>query len=192
MADRLRTFIAVDVDAFTRDRLVGLQERLANDGADARWVGRDNLHVTLLFLGEIDSREVPAVCRIVADVSATHPAFGMTLAGAGAFPTPRRPRTLIVHVTDGERELIALHDALEAPLLDHGCYRRENRPFKPHLTIGRVRGRADDARLTAAIRKFEAWQGGETRVQEVLVFSSQLRPDGPEYTILSRAPLKLR
>jgi 2'-5' RNA ligase len=190
MPQRLRTFIAVEVESFTRDRLVGLQERLAAGGAAAKWVEPANLHITLLFLGEVNSREVPAICRVVADGAATFAPFAMTLAGAGAFPTPRRPRTLIVHVTEGAEELIALHAALEPPLMELGCYRHEARPFKPHLTIGRVRGRTEDPGLSAAIRQFEAWEGGQSRVHEVLVLSSELRSEGPEYTVLSRAPLK--
>lgn len=190
MSNRLRTFIAVGVDPFTRDRLVGLQQRLADGGADAKWVEPTNLHVTLLFLGEVDSRETPEICRIVAEAAERQPAFTMMLAGAGAFPTPRRPRTLIVHIAQGGDELIRLHDVLEPPLLEHGCYRREERAFKPHLTIGRVKGRADDPALSGAIQKFAAWQGGETRVQELLVLSSTLRSEGPEYVVLSRAPLK--
>src|SRR5262245_53633592 len=190
MPQRLRTFIAVAPDPFTHDRLVGLQERLAEAGVPVKWVEPDNLHLTLLFLGEVDARETPAVCAAVADVCRGVTAFPMTLAGAGAFPTPRRPRTLIVHITNGGDELIRLHGALEPPLLDLGCYRREERAFKPHLTIGRVKGRADDAALSGAIQKFAAWQGGETRVREVLILSSSLRSEGPEYVVLSRAPLQ--
>src|SRR5687768_10127976 len=104
MPNRLRTFIAVAPDPFTHDRLVGLQQRLAETGVPVKWVEPDNLHVTLLFLGEVDAREVPAVCQAVAQVGRGTAPFPMTLAGTGAFPTPRRPRTLIVRVTEGAEE----------------------------------------------------------------------------------------
>jgi 2'-5' RNA ligase len=142
-----------------------------------------------LFLGEVDAREVPAVCTAVETACCTVAPFAMTLAGTGAFPTPRRPRTLIVHVTEGSAELVALHDAVEAPLLDLGCYRREERTYKPHLTIGRVKGQVGEP-LAAAIKQFEGWQGGQSHVDEVLVMSSELRPQGPEYTVLCRAGLR--
>src|SRR5437899_12071622 len=115
---RTRTFIALDPGKAIRDRLVSLQENLGKAGADVKWVEPDNLHLTLLFLGEVDAREVPAVCAAVDEVCRAVPPFAMTLAGAGAFPTPRRPRTLIVHVTQGAEQLKALHDALERPLLE--------------------------------------------------------------------------
>src|SRR5207249_6674648 len=98
MARRLRTFIAVGIDRFSRDRLAGLQQRLAESVTGVKWAAPDNWHLTLLFLGEVDERDVVAVCRAVGSVCQNVPAFSMTVAGTGAFPTPRRPRTLIVHV----------------------------------------------------------------------------------------------
>ena len=65
---RIRTFIAVDPGKAVRDRAVALQENLVRAGVEVKWVEPENLHVTLLFLGEVDDREVPAVCRRVADV----------------------------------------------------------------------------------------------------------------------------
>ena len=115
MPHRMRTFVAVPVDKFTHDRLVGLQKRLAAADVAVKWVEPENMHITLLFLGEVDSRETPAVCAAVEQACRRIKPFGLTLAGAGAFPTPRRPRTLIVHVTEGEAEMVALHDAVEAP-----------------------------------------------------------------------------
>ena len=69
MPQRLRTFVAVPLDRFTHDRLVGLQKRLADAGVPVKWVEPDNLHITLLFLGEVDAREVPAVCTAVLRVN---------------------------------------------------------------------------------------------------------------------------
>jgi 2'-5' RNA ligase len=190
MPQRLRTFIAVALDAFTHDRLVGLQGRLAETGVPVKWVEPDNLHITLLFLGEVDAREVPAVCGAVEQACRGVAPFAMTLAGTGAFPNVRRPRTLIVRVAEGADEMRALHDAIEAPLLELGCYRREERTYTPHLTLGRVKGQAAAEPLAAAIKQFERWQGGQTQVREVKVLSSELRPQGPEYTVLCRAALK--
>lgn len=189
MADRIRTFIALDVERFTRDRLAGLQERLAAEGAAAKWVEPENLHLTLLFLGEVDMREIPNVCREVERAAAECRPFAMTLAGTGAFPSPRHPRILIVHVTEGADEIIELHDKIESRLLELGSYRREDRPFKPHLTIGRVRGKQEGDGMSAAIRKFESWEGGQSQVGEVLVMGSELRSEGPKYIVLGRAPL---
>src|SRR5207245_1299778 len=124
---RLRTFIAVGLDKPVRDRTLSLQEVLGKTGADVKWVEPENVHLTLLFLGEVGDRDLPSVCRVVAETCANQPPFAMSVEGAGCFPNPRRPRTLWIGVGAGTQELVALHDALEPPLLDLGCYRREGR-----------------------------------------------------------------
>jgi len=187
---RLRTFIAVDLGKPLRDRCLSMQENLARTGADVKWVEEDNLHVSLLFLGEVDEREITNLCRAVADCCADRDAFTLSVETVGCFPNPRRPRVVWIGVGEGGPELIALHDALEPPLLQLGCYRRENRQYTPHITLGRVRSEAASDKLVAALNKYANWQGGETDVREVLVMSSELTPQGPIYTVLSRAKLR--
>jgi RNA 2',3'-cyclic 3'-phosphodiesterase len=186
---RIRTFIGIDVGKPIRDRLVALQESLARSGAEVKWVERDNLHVTLLFLGEVDEREVPAVCKVVGEEVAKHQPFTMSIETAGCFPNPRRPRVLWVGVGEGAQGVCALHDGLESPLLDLGCYRREDRRYTPHVTLGRVRGDRPPETLNQTLAKNAAWKGGDTIVREVHVMSSQLGREGPVYTVLSRAKL---
>jgi 2'-5' RNA ligase len=187
---RLRTFIAVDVGKAIRDRCLALQDTLARSGTEVKWVGEENLHVTLLFLGEVEDRTIPALCQAVADCCAEHPVFSLSVETVGCFPNPRRPRVVWAGVGTGSAELIALHDALEPPLLNLGCYRREDRQYTPHLTLGRVRGDGRTDALAAALTKQAKWHGGEIEVRELHVLSSELRPQGPVYTVLSRAKLR--
>jgi 2'-5' RNA ligase len=187
---RLRTFIAVDLGQALRERCVALQETLARTGTEVKWVEIDNLHVTLLFLGEVDERTVPEVCRAVAVICGRQEGFTLSVETVGCFPNPRRPRTLWVGVGEGQDELIALHDALEPPLLDLGCYRRENRPYTPHVTLGRVKSDRPTEKLAAELLKRASWKAGETQVREVLVLSSELTPKGPIYTVLGRGKLR--
>jgi 2'-5' RNA ligase len=187
---RLRTFIAVDLGQAIRDRAVALQETLARGGAEVKWVEPENLHVTLLFLGEVDDREIPSVCSAVAECGARQPAFQMTIERTGCFPNARRPRILWIGVGQGTQELCAMHDALESPLLELGCYRREERPYTPHITLGRVKSDRPTDKLAVALAKHAGWKGGETLVRHVLVMSSELTPKGPVYTVLSRAKLQ--
>jgi 2'-5' RNA ligase len=187
---RLRTFIAVDPGTAVQDRCVSLQETLSRTGAPIKWVEHDNLHVTLLFLGEVDDRDVVSVCRAVTTVCVTHAPFVLSVEGVGCFPNPRRPRTIWAGLGAGTQELVSLHDALESPLLALGCYRREERQFAPHLTLGRVKGDGPVDQLGPALTRQAGWRGGEAEIDEVLVLSSELRPEGPIYTVLSRAPLQ--
>lgn len=187
---RLRTFIAIDLGKTIRERCIALQETLARAGTEVKWVEPENLHVTLLFLGEVDARDVPAVCQAVALACAEQPAFTLSVETVGCFPNPRRPRVVWVGVGEGAEEVIALHDALESPLLQLGCYRREERRYTPHITLGRVRGNGSTESLATALARKADWQAGSIDVNEVLVLSSELTPRGPVYAVLSRARLQ--
>jgi 2'-5' RNA ligase len=186
---RIRTFIAVDVGQDIRDRAVLLQETLARSSNDVKWVEPENLHITLLFLGEVDDREVPAVCRAVSTQLEDRSSFSLLVEGVGCFPNARRPRILWIGVGEGTEELCAIHDALERPLLELGCYRREERKYTPHLTLGRVKSERPADKLSEALAKQASWRGGQTMVKEIHVMSSTLSPHGPVYAVLSRAKL---
>jgi 2'-5' RNA ligase len=187
---RIRTFIAVGLPQSVRGHCVEVQERLAQLGAEVKWVVSENLHVTLLFLGEVVDREVPQICKVVAERAATHDPFRLMVEKLGCFPNLRRPRILWANVGAGAQELVALHDDLEGALLELGCYRREERRYTPHLTLGRVNSDQGASELAQAISGYAGWQGGELDVREVQVLSSELTVDGPVYTVLSRAKLK--
>jgi 2'-5' RNA ligase len=186
---RKRTFLGIDVGAKIRDRLVSLQEQLATIVSDVKWVEPENLHITLLFLGDVDQREVIDICRAAQKALVELPAFTMSVEGAGCFPNPRRPRTLWVGVGEGSEEVCAVHDAIEAPLLDGGSYRRETRTYVPHVTLGRVKGDQPTDELATVLTKHKVWSAGEVLVREVQVMRSELTSDGPTYTVLGRAKL---
>lgn len=185
---RLRTFIAVEIGKGLRARVQSLQDTLGRTGVEVKWVEQENLHVTMLFLGEVDARELPKVCRVVQECASAQPPFNMTLERVGCFPNERRPRVVWVGIGEGAAELIALHDAMEIPLQDLG-YRREERRYTPHITLGRVKSDCSTTDLSASIAKRADWKGGEIMVTEIHVMSSELRPQGPIYTVLSRAKL---
>jgi 2'-5' RNA ligase len=186
---RVRTFIAVEVGDEIRKNAVALQQRLARTHEDVRWATPDTMHITLLFLGEVDEREVVSVCRAVAAVAGREPPFPLRVSGVGAFPNNRRPKTVWAGVTDGAEPLRRLHGLLEEELLALGCYRKEDRPYTPHLTLGRVKAEGGGHALAAELPKLLAWDGGRTTVDEVVVFGSELTRDGPVYTVLGRGEL---
>ncbi|MBI1830120.1 MAG: RNA 2',3'-cyclic phosphodiesterase [Planctomycetes bacterium] len=186
---RVRTFLAIEVDDAVRGRLVSLQEQLAVIAPDVKWVEPENLHVTLLFLGEVEQRETLDICRAAQKAVAEMPAFAMSVEGAGCFPNARRPRTLWVGVGMGAHEVGAVHDAIEKPLMEMGSYRRETRAYVPHITLGRVKGDQATDELAKTLVKHKTWSAGETNVRDVCVMSSVLTPEGPTYAVLGRAKL---
>src|SRR5260370_41886653 len=131
---RLRTFIGVGLENSLRDRAVALQEKLAATGAQVKWVEPDNLHVTLLFLGEVGERDLVGVCRAVTQTCSRQSPFSLSLEGVGCFPNTRRPRVVWAGIGEGGQGLCDLHDAREPPLQEVGSYRRGARRFTTHTT----------------------------------------------------------
>ncbi len=187
---RARTFLAVELAAAARTAAGELQQALARaGGANVNWVDAANLHVTLLFLGEVDGRDLVSVCRAVQKVADAVPPFGLRLSGVGAFPNGRRPKTVYAGISDGAAELTGLYAALQTPLLALGVTRGEDRAYTPHLTLGRVKGEADGELIAAELPKHAGWAGGVSEVAELVLFTSELRRGGPEYTAVSRSAL---
>jgi 2'-5' RNA ligase len=186
---KTRTFIGIDIGDAIRTSAIALQKELAKTGAEVKWVTPKSMHVTLLFLGEVDDRELHPVCKAVKAAATSEPPFTLRVSGVGAFPTSRRPKVLWAGITDGAEPLQRLYGSLEEKMLDLGCYRKEERGYTPHLTLGRVKGDADGLTVAGELQKRLAWDGGRTAVDEVLVFSSEMDRDGPVCTVIGRAPL---
>lgn len=187
---RIRTFIAVDLSKGTKGKLKALQDEFAKKAPGVKWVTPDNFHLTLLFLGEVEKREIVAICRTVEKRARKHSSFNLDVEGLGAFPNTRRPKILWAGITEGASELKELHDDIEEGLLELNQYRREDRAYTPHLTLGRLSAedRAEDWEPILAAH--ESWLGGTTTINEVIVMSSDLKRGGPEYSVIGRAALK--
>jgi 2'-5' RNA ligase len=186
----MRLFVAVDLSEDARRAIAAEQKRIAAALAEAktrlRWVRSEQLHLTLVFLGEVEDNRVPSVADAVGrDVDA--PAFDVTFSGAGVFPPHRAPRALWIGITAGVSELTALQQELAQRLVDTGV-ELDNRPFSPHLTLGRWRtSRSSDGRRALAA----AAEGAiaRMRVAAATLYQSQLSSSGPVYTARARANL---
>jgi 2'-5' RNA ligase len=145
-----RLFVAVPLAEETRravEALVGEVRGALEAGAreprsEVRWVRLDGLHLTLRFLGPTEIARVPELAAVVDQTAAASPRFRVSLGGAGAFPTPGRPRTLWLGIGDGQSELAALSDRLNRGLQPAG-WTLDDRPFRAHLTLARSDGRRE-------------------------------------------------
>ena len=189
MTKKIRTFIAVELSPEVRAEAVRLVDLLRPAGGDAKWVERQNMHLTLKFLGDVREEAIADVCRVVSKTAAEFQPMDVTVSGAGAFPDLRRPRTLWIGVTQGEPELVRLQTALERALAKRG-FPKEHRAFHPHLTIGRIRESGPPmGELGQLIKDHADFVAGGSTVREVVVFASHLSSSGPTYEPLARAPL---
>jgi 2'-5' RNA ligase len=186
---KLRTFIAVALPENVRARALAAAKQLAAVAPDVKWVEPQSLHWTLNFLGNVAERETGEICAAVAEAAIEHEPFDLQVLGAGAFPSPDRPRTLWLGVGQGRDEMIALQASIEKSLDSLG-FRGEARRYTPHLTIGRP-GRGEPPReLALELAAMADFNGGTMLVDEVTIFSSELTRQGPVYDPLGFAPLR--
>ncbi len=185
----IRTFIAIKVSDEVRKRCATLIRTLGAGEIAATWTRAENLHHTLKFLGDTADRQLPNVCRALGRAAAAVDPFVLESVGVGAFPRIAAPRVVWVGAGAGAAAMIALHDALDQEMYEVG-FALEARRFQPHLTLGRVRkGGGKLETLAQRIDDNRDFLAGQTPVDEVTLFSSELRKSGPIYEVLARAPL---
>jgi len=189
MKDTVRSFIAIETSQAVRQRAAELVGLLAATGAKVSWVQEHNLHLTLKFLDEVPLGSIPDISAALKRATARFESFELEVRSAGAFPTARRPRTLWLGTGEGSDALARLHAAMESALGPLG-FPKEHRRFAAHLTLGRVRGPGPgiDA-LGPLIQQHADFSAGRILVNELILFSSQLTPQGPVYEVLASAAL---
>jgi 2'-5' RNA ligase len=184
MHQRHRLFIAVDPAPQVAARAGRIAARLRDAGIEAAWVTPAQLHLTLHFLGdEVADADLHRICVAMDEAAATVPAFRIACGGVGVFPDRRRPRVVWLGVRAGAAELGRLHDALAAQLEPLG-FPREARGFRPHLTLGRLRGGRGSgtaAALAAALDSCPDVDAGETAIERVCLYESRLASTGVEH-----------
>jgi 2'-5' RNA ligase len=187
----LRTFVAVEISPEVRNSALRLIERLRAAPAKVTWTKAANLHYTLKFLGDVPAEQTAAVCKAVQEAVTPFSPFEAVAAGAGAFPTAGRPRTLWLGMHEGTEALEMVFKAIERTLQPLG-FPLEHRRFAPHLTLGRVRegGSSGLVELAELVKKHADFDAGLVPIGEVVVFASTLGRDGPSYQALSRAEFK--
>ena len=182
----LRVFLALDFDEPVKKQLLRLQERLLGVGADVRWVKDEHIHLTMKFLGDLPDNIAADVCRLSQNVAAEFEPFEFTALGAGCFANHGRPRVIWVGVEDPSGSVRRLHDRIETTLAPLGL-RRELRAFKPHITLGRVRSARNALELRSEVERNKTFRAGTQQAREITIYSSQLSPEGPVHTVISRA-----
>ena len=188
----IRVFIAIALPGMLQQKLDEAARLLKNEKTRAvRWVAGKNIHLTLKFLGEVESGKVDAISQVMqAECRLVRP-FEFSASGAGAFPNLRRPRVVWI----GVQAPPVLADLAAA--IDRGTqalgFPGEDRAFSPHLTLGRVSQNATPQEVQAvgqALSTARIGDLGSFTVTQVTLFRSELQPGGAVYTPLFTAPLQ--
>ena len=178
---RHRLFVAVEVDADVRARLVEAQRILASSSRGVKWVEFENIHLTIKFIGEVDTPLMYEITKTVEEAVSGVAPFSYSVDGLGAFPENGVPRVVWAGVGQGADTLEALYSRLNKTLVAYGVA-FERRRFVPHITLGRVRSKKNAANLRSAIAQFANRHFGIVDADRVVLFESQLTKSGPIYT----------
>jgi len=158
-----------------------------SSGGDLKLVEKENIHITMKFLGDVDERLLEQVKNAVSELS--FEPFRMELVGVGAFPNLRRPRVIWAGMTSGAEETKRIYDDLETGLEGVG-FRRERRRFSPHVTIARVRSGRNRDRLVEEVLSHRDDVFGRFEVSRVRLKRSVLTPRGPIYSTLAESSIR--
>jgi 2'-5' RNA ligase len=193
--NHLRAFIAIELPPPLQSAIEKQTARLRQAMGDepVRWIPAHNLHLTLKFLGNIAASHVDFLEQMLAHTADSHTPFDLQIGGIGSFPNSKQPRVLWAGI-HAPAELAALQKSIEAGAARLG-YERDDRPFSPHLTLGRVRQHIDPAnlqRVRSALEGIQVGGIGAARIDRVHLFQSELRREGSVYTKLFSAPLSVK
>jgi len=178
----IRAFIAVEISAATIERIAGAMDDLKPRLPGVRWVAPTNFHLTVKFLGDIETHQVAAVGNALQPVITPFPRCTINAKGLGVFPGLRQPKVLWVGFI-GE-ELTRLAARVDTTLLALG-FSVEPRGFSPHLTIGRWRQfHRSDGDLKQELERWRDRDFGTTIVDRTILFQSELKPTGAVYSQL--------
>jgi len=187
MQKRHRIFIAINLPEDVKRELAKYQEKWPE--LPAKWIDKDQLHITLEFLGDLTDIEVGDVCRITGEVVKRHKAFNLDLNKIIYGPPKKLPPKMIWVEGEKSDDLKDLKEDLQECLLEEIRFRPEGRGFTPHITLSRI--------SEWEFRKIEPEERPEVNegvsffvpVESIEVMESELKRGGPVYTILESFPL---
>lgn len=181
----IRTFIAVDIPQF--EKVTDLIDRLKRSGARLSVPKAHGLHLTLKFLGDIEEGSADDILEILQKGAGEFAQFNVNIRCVGGFPKMRNPRVLWIGIED-EGKLSEIAGAVDLGLSSIG-FKREERAFRSHITVARVKSRAGIERAINILSEYEDTLFGEFRVREIKLKKSTLTPTGAIYEDLGVIPL---
>jgi 2'-5' RNA ligase len=194
----MRTFVAIELEPPLRQAVVDVQATIKRElgglpDARPQWVRPESLHLTLKFLGEIEDGNLPDILVALRIAAHRQGRFSLAVRGLGVFPDVRAPKILWAGLSGDMDKLTALAAAIEEALIPAGI-EPEGRPFKPHLTVARIKdgSREIGKTLTAHGILDSRLEIGTMTVQEIVLMKSDLKPSGSVYTRLDTVPLGSR
>lgn len=190
MGETIRSFIAIDLSDRARQQIESFIRELRKSDAQVGWVRVEGIHLTLKFLGNVAPDLIEEIKPTLARVASQTGPIHIEPAGCGAFPGLKSPRVIWIGLRGQIGSLSTLARQVETALVPLG-FKPEDRPFKPHLTVGRVKGRVRLQALQQILLAHQDFTAEPFDAFQVVLYKSELRPDGARYTHLFKAPFCL-
>ncbi len=183
---QIRSFISIDLeDEKILFQVESVMSSLSALGGDLKPVERENIHLTLKFLGNVSAIKLEEVKSALAQV--TFPPFSLEIKGAGAFPSLKRMNVIWVGIGEGWSQIELIFEQTEKLLHQLG-FSRETRPFSPHITVARVKSGRKRDEIAAFLGHLTDESFGTFNVESVRLKQSVLSPSGPKYSTLFEVP----
>jgi len=186
--ERMRTFIAIELSDEVNSELAAIQEELKKASSDVKWVETANIHLTLKFLGDVDERKAGEIKSILDKIASEYKKFEMSLFKIGAFPKLDYPRVIWVGIDKNCATVEEMAQHIENECEKIG-FKKEDRPFSAHLTLGRVRSPKNKEALKDKILSISV-KPLNFNADKITLFQSTLTPKGSIYTVLHQSPLQ--
>ena len=188
MEKRHRVFVAINLPADIRKELSAYSEKWLD--LPAKWTPRDNIHITLEFLGNLTDEEAGEVCVIAKEVADRHSCFSLNLNRILYGPPKKMPPRMVWAEGDKSKELAELREDLEESITEKISFVPENRTFAPHVTLARIS--AWEFRAIEPEERPEINEGIDLlfTVESIEVMESEMKREGPVYTVLESHQLK--
>jgi 2'-5' RNA ligase len=184
----IRAFLAVDPPREILDAIAMIQDRLRKIiQGDIRWVKPAGIHLTLKFFGNISESDVANISLVVTNNASHVKAFTLGINKVGAFPDVKRPRVLWLGMDGDVDTLIHLQKKVDAELYNYG-FEKEDRTFRPHLTLARIKEPRGLIGLAKIMEKSEDYAAGSFSAAGLNLLKSDLTPKGAVYTKLAYFP----
>ncbi len=184
----LRSFLAIELPTAILSRIGEVQRDLKSSKADVRWVSLENIHLTLKFFGNIEESQIEAIVSSIERFVHTIAPISIAVRGMGAFPGLKNPRVIWIGLHDEKKFLVSFQNRMEQELQKAG-FQPEDRPFHPHLTLGRMRSNRGKDDLVKEMERYREEEFGSFQADRVVLFKSDLTPKGAIYTALREVRL---
>ncbi len=184
----IRSFLAIELPKLILKKIEEVQRDLRSTRADVRWVNPEKIHLTLKFFGNIEESRIDPIFKSIEEPIRNTPPYSIEVKGVGAFPHLKNPRVIWMGLVDGKAILTSFQKQIETQLEKIG-FQPEDRPFHPHLTLGRMKSSRGKEEMVGRMEKHREEEFGDFPVERVILFKSDLTPSGPVYTLLREMKL---